>query len=155
MRKITKRVRRLLSVVLACILCLSCSIPAFAAGPETWNYSTSLVPVGSFNCTDTNLTPVKTMGYTGTLTIDISYFERTDAYSSSPVKLTVQARRAGTSTVLAQDVYYEEIGFGGSFSFDVKKGDQIQIFFDVSTAEGYSKPGPYRSAYVRYGYVLR
>lgn len=153
MKTVGKHARKLLSVALVCILVLSCTTQAFAAGEETWGYTTQLVQAGYFNFKDTNLTPVKTIDHTGTLTVAVSFFQRTDA-SSSPVKLTVQVRRAGTSTVLAQDVYYETVGDGGAFSLQVQKGDRIQIFFDASTVDGYPKPGYTRSACVNYGYVL-
>ena len=109
MKTAGKYARKILSIALICILALSFSVQAFAAGEETWGYTTQLVPVGYFNFKNTNLTPVKTIDYTGLLTIDISFFQRTDS-SSSPVKLTVQVRKAGTSTVLAEDVFYETIG---------------------------------------------
>ena len=153
MKTAGKYARKILSIALICILALSFSVQAFAAGEETWGYTTQLVPVGYFNFKNTNLTPVKTIDYTGLLTIDISFFQRTDS-SSSPVKLTVQVRKAGTSTVLAEDVFYETIGDGGAFSLQVQKGDRIQIFFDASTVEGYTKPGYTRSACVKYVYVL-
>lgn len=104
MKTAGKYARKILSIALICILALSFSVQAFAAGEETWGYTTQLVPVGYFNFKNTNLTPVKTIDYTGLLTIDISFFQRTDS-SSSPVKLTVQVRKAGTSTVLAEDVF--------------------------------------------------
>ena len=124
MKTAGKYARKILSIALICILALSFSVQAFAAGEETWGYTTQLVPVGYFNFKNTNLTPVKTIDYTGLLTI-------------------------------AEDVFYETIGDGGAFSLQVQKGDRIQIFFDASTVEGYTKPGYTRSACVKYGYVLR
>lgn len=154
MKSVCKHARKILSLALVFILVLNCGVQTFAAGEETWGYSTQLVPVGYFNFKDTNLTPVKTIDHSGTLIVAISFFQRTDS-SSSPVKLTVQVRRAGTSTVLAQGTFYETVGDGGEVTLrGVQKGDKIQIFFDASTVEGYPKPGYTRSACVNYGYIL-
>lgn len=75
MKSVCKHARKILSLALVFILVLNCGVQTFAAGEETWGYSTQLVPVGYFNFKDTNLTPVKTIDHSGTLIVAISFFK--------------------------------------------------------------------------------
>ena len=64
-------------------------------GTETWDEDSAFV--GSFTMTGNNLTPVKTIGKPYEFLLI-----NTDYSASKPVILTVQIRKAYTSTVLAE-----------------------------------------------------
>lgn len=120
------------------------------AGNETWTGSGF---GGAFRFTDYNLTPVKTMGQSGTLLIS-GYFYGDDGYAdSSPIKLTFQIR-SSSGTILVSKVFYDtrngSIPF--SISCNVTKGQKIQLFMDASSIA--NPPGPTRAAYIAYDYDL-
>ena len=120
------------------------------AGVETW-YKGSRT-VGSFNMTDDNLTPVNTIGESGTLDVWFTFY-RSDQYSSSPIKLTFQIRNATTGQVYGTVVAYEGQDVGGGIVIrNVPAGTKIQLYFDASSIS--NPPGPYRQAYITYGYTL-
>ena len=93
MTKTSSIPRKLLAFVLVTVLAITAfSTQAFAAGVETW-YA-SWVSEGTFTVSNNNLTPVKTMGVSGTLHIVAQVSGRSDLEPSGcpPVKLTVQVR---------------------------------------------------------------
>ena len=120
------------------------------AGTETW-YGSG--PGGSYTFTNYNLTPVKTMGTSGTLVISGS-FRGADGYAnSSPIKLTAQIRNTSgvvrASTVVVDD---RSGAKGFAMSCQVSQGDKIQLYFDASSIA--NPPGIYRSAYIEYNYAI-
>ena len=120
------------------------------AGNETWTGSGF---GGAYRFTDYNLTPIKTMGSSGTLLIYGSFYGD-DGYSDvSPIKLTAQIRNTN-GTVRTETVRVDDRSGHVSFamSCSVSKGDQIQLFFDASSVA--NPPGILRSAYVTYNYDL-
>ena len=136
--------------------------PAFAAGIEDWGGPEG--PEENIRVTNNNLTPVKTITKSGTLTIHYltqpckpgySICDCTDKEPSwyPPVKATVQIREAYTGRVLATSTTNEN-NWNASVSAYVSAGTKVQIFFDVSTMDGYSAPGPYRKAHFSYYYTL-
>ena len=120
------------------------------AGTETW-YGSGFG--GSYTFTDYNLTPVKTMGKSGTLVISGS-FRGTDGYADvSPIKLTAQIRSTSGS-VKSYTVVVDNRSGATPFTVScaVNSGDKIQLFFDASSVA--NPPGFYRSAYIEYDYAI-
>ena len=117
------------------------------AGTETWYTGTSFA--GEYTFTDTNTTPVKTMGNSGTLTISGSFYGADGYASASPIKLTVKIRTT-SGTVLASTVAVDDRSGSTSFavSCNVVQGQQLQIFFDASSVA--NPPGILRKAHVAY-----
>ncbi len=118
------------------------------AGNETWTGSGL---GGAFRFIDYNLTPVKTMGQSGTLLIS-GIFYGDDGYASvSPIKLTFEIRST-SGAVLARTVVPDtrngDIPF--AVSCNVTKGQQIQLFMDASSIS--NPPGITRGAYIQYYY---
>lgn len=120
------------------------------AGNETWTGSGF---GGAFRFTNNNLTPVKTIGKTGTLTVT-GYFYGDDGYADvSPVELTFQIRST-SGQVLASTVVPDTLNGSIPFAVSCKvtQGQQIQLFMDASSIS--NPPGIYRSAYVAYNYYI-
>ena len=120
------------------------------AGEETWTGSGF---GGSYTFTNYNLTPVKTMGQSGTLLISGSFTGRDGYANSSPIKLTAQIRST-SGAVRASTVVVDDRS-GATFfavSCKVSAGDRIQLFFDASSIA--NPPAIYRSAYVEYDYAI-
>ena len=120
------------------------------AGNETWTNSGH---GGDYTFNNNNLTPVKTMGKSGTLLIS-GYFYGTDGFaSSSPIKLTVQIRSTSGTTLVSRSFVDDRSGnVPFSISVNVSAGQQVQLFFDASSIA--NPPGIYRSAYVYYNYAI-
>lgn len=120
------------------------------AGNETWTGSGF---GGSYTFTDYNLTPVKTMGASGTLLIYGSFYGNDGYASASPIKLTAQIRST-SGAIRAETIRVDNRSGNVSFAMSctVSKGDQIQLYFDASSIA--NPPGIYRSAYVTYNYDL-
>ena len=120
------------------------------AGTETWYGSGS---GGSYSFTNYNLTPVKTMGNSGTLVISGSFYGDDGYANSSPIKLTAQIRSTSgvvrASTVVVDD---RSGATGFVMSCRVTAGDKVQLYFDASSIA--NPPGIYRSAYVEYNYAI-
>ena len=120
------------------------------AGTETW-YGSGFG--GSYSFTNYNLTPVKTMGNSGTLVISGSFYGDDGYANSSPIKLTAQIRSTSgvvrASTVVVDD---RSGATGFVMSCHVTAGDKIQLYFDASSIA--NPPGIYRSAYVEYNYAI-
>ena len=120
------------------------------AGNETWTGSGF---GGSYTFTNYNLTPVKTMGTSGTLLIYGTFYGN-DGYSDvSPIKLTAQIRST-SGVVKAQTIEVDSRNGYNDFSMacSVSQGEKIQLFFDASSVA--NPPGILRSAYVSYNYDL-
>lgn len=159
-RKIkSKFVRYFVCLTLALAMFVT-TIPAQAAGTENWGNSEG--PEENIRVTNTNLTPVKTITRSGTLTIKYitipckpGFCNCNDSEPSNypPVRATVQIRTT-TGRILATSST-NQLDYNAQVSVHVNSGDKIQVFFDVSTMPGYSAPGPYRKAHFSYYYTLR
>ena len=120
------------------------------AGNETWTGSGF---GGAFSFVDYNLTPVKTMGKSGTLLIS-GYFYGNDGYAdSSPIKLTFEIRST-SGAVLARTIVPDTRNGNIPFavSCQVTKGQKVQLFMDASSIG--NPPGRTRGAYISYNYDL-
>lgn len=120
------------------------------AGNETWNGSGL---AGNYTFNNYNLTPVKTMGKSGTLLIHGSFYGDDGFATSSPIKLTVEIRTT-SGVVKARTVVTDDHSGAAAFSVaaTVSAGEQIQLYFDASSIA--NPPGIYRSAHVTYYYAL-
>ena len=120
------------------------------AGTETW-YGSGFG--GSYSFTNYNLTPVKTMGKSGTLVISGSFYGDDGYANSSPIKLTAQIRST-SGVVKASTVEVDDRSGATFFSVvaSVSAGEKIQLFFDASSIA--NPPGIYRSAHVSYDYAI-
>lgn len=120
------------------------------AGAETWTGSGF---GGAYTFYDYNLTPVKTMGKSGTLTIRGNFYGTDGFASSSPIKLTAQIRRTN-GTVIGETIRVDTRSGSIPFAMSapVSAGEQIQLYFDASSVA--NPPGILRSAYVEYNYAI-
>lgn len=162
MSKIKINIKKIVGCLAVVMAMLVTALPAHAAGVENWNYGTG--PEENIRVTNSNLTPVKTITHTGTLTIEYLTLPCKPGYShcgcsdSEPfnypaVKATVQIREAYTGRVLATSTT-NEMDLNAKVSAYVTAGTKVQVFFDVSTIDGQPKPGPYRKAHFSYYYTL-
>ena len=158
--------KRLLSLLLATVLCLGMSSVAFAAetpetslegntaenvveenqisdtangeivpfAAETWGKSTSFKKVGTFTMEGNNLTPVKTIGATGSLSLRLDDVQAVGEMKN--IHLIVQIKDHNTQKVLKEWSIYEfwHIQNHVSSSLNVKKGQKIQIYFKAFNA---------------------
>lgn len=120
------------------------------AGTETW-YGSGFG--GSYRFTDYNLTPVKTMGQSGTLVISGSFYGADGYANSSRIKLTAQIRST-SGAVKSYTIVVDDRSGSTPFtvSCPVSAGEKIQLYFDASSVA--NPPGIYRSAYVEYDYAI-
>ena len=120
------------------------------AGNETWTGSGL---AGNYTFYNNNLTPVKTMGKSGTLLIYGSFYGDDGYADVSPIQLTAQIRST-SGAVKATTVRVDDRSGATSFSIScpVSYGEQIQLFFDASSVA--NPPGIYRSAHVTYYYAI-
>ena len=157
--------KRLLGLALACIMVMGLSTTTFAADPdkqaETVVASENISPragtetwtpgersFGSIHLTNYNLTPVKTMSTSGTLYV-YGYYRTTDGRSRAV--LTTEIRKAYSNTVLASGFSVEGYSTGQRTYYatgvtHVNRGDQVQIFTDISSLESQPAGSPYRKA---------
>ena len=137
MTKTSSIPRKLLAFVLVTVLAITAfSTQAFAAGVETW-YA-SWVSEGTITVRINNLTPVKTMGTSGTLHIVAQVSGRSDLNGN------VLASGEVSEDALAPQVH---------INLPVSAGQQVQIFFDISSVS-YNPNGNYRIADVTYGHEI-
>lgn len=172
----SKVTRRLISLGLALTLLMLSASPTFAAsldekehpqnavanagtiiaeagtraGAETWS-SSGLA--GNYTFEDYNLTPVKTIGKSGTLVINGSFYGDDGYAISSPIRLTVQIRSTSGSVKAATAPIDNRTGSTPfSLSCAVTAGEQIQLYFDASSLA--NPPGILRKAHVTYYYSI-
>lgn len=154
MTKTSSIPRKLLAFVLVTVLAITAfSTQAFAAGVETW-YA-PWVEEGTITVSNNNLTPVKTMGVSGTLHLVAEVTGRPDLEPSGcpPVKLTVQVRDLN-GNILASGVVSEDATIPlVHINLPVTAGQKVQIFFDISSVS-YNPNGNYRVANVTYGHEI-
>lgn len=160
--------RFLVGLVVATTMLVTTVVPALAATDSDVNTDTSVESVspragnetwsgsghgGSYTFTDTNLTPVKTMGESGRLLISGSFYGNDGYASSHPIKLTVEIRSTSGAVLGRTSVIDDRSGnVPFAVSANVSADQQIQLFFDASSVA--SSPGIYRSAYVTYSYAI-
>lgn len=116
-------------------------------GTETWYGGSALA--GDYTFENYNLTPVKTMGQSGTLRISGNFYG-SDGYAAvSPILLTVRIQST-SGTVLASTSINDSRSGSTPFSLSchVSAGQKIQLFFDASSIA--NPPGIYREAHVTY-----
>lgn len=82
--KLKKKILSLIAVVMVTVMAFS--VPAMAAGTETWNGNWVTEPV--MVITNNNLTPVKTMGRDGTLHVAAGIKGRPDLEKETKLKGT-------------------------------------------------------------------
>ena len=154
MTKTSSIPRKLLAFVLVTVMAITAfSTQAFAAGVETW-YS-GWVEENTMTVHNYTITPVKTMGVSGTLHLVAEVEGRPDLEPSGcpPVKLTVQVRDLN-GNVLASGVINEDAAAPQvHINLPVTAGQKIQIFFDISSVS-YNPNGNYRYADVTYGHEI-
>lgn len=145
----TTRFLTVLALIFAMVLSIV-SVPASAAGVETWYPSEYYVYEDPFTIRGYNLTPVKTMGASGTLYFEITAMELLDS-STNPMEFKYEIRSNGT--VLESFTYYWSKGDLPRTCVDyvnVTKGQKIQLYisaYDTVT-------GNYRTVKVKYGHWL-
>lgn len=168
--------KRFLAILSAICLCLSMSTIAFATekvtdvtesksaevwevmpfgGVETWVKKTSFYNVGSFTMEGNNLTPVKTMGTAGTLSLRLDDIHPVG--STSNINLRVQIRNASTQAVLKEWVIKDFWGLANyelSGGLTVKSGQKIQISFRAYDAASGNHVAS-KQVYVSYSYRLK
>ena len=102
------------------------------AGVETW-YKTSLHTVGSFYLDGQNLTPLKTIGNAGSLTV---YADATASHGN-PYVLYMEIREYPSGRVLASGKSVSMCDCGSvqhaGLTLKVQKGQKIQVFTKYST----------------------
>lgn len=151
-----------------CLTCLTLTlsmlvsvVAVYAAGIEDWNSSQG--PEENIRVYNNNLTPVKTIKKSGKLTIHFITLPCKPGYSHcrcgdsepfnwSPVVGTIQIRNSA-GRVLSTSPQCGELQ-SGTVSYNVTAGMKIQLFMDVSTKPGYSRPGDYRKAHFSYYYTI-
>lgn len=129
------------------------STQVFAAGTETW-YS-GWVTEPTITVTNNNLTPVKTMGASGTLHVSCHFEARPDLEPAGcpNIKVTMQIRNtSGTvlrTATLAAGSFWDVI----NLELPVNQGEQYRIFFDVSSVS-YNPNGNWRIADITYSHEI-
>ncbi len=137
-----------LALIFAMVLSIA-SVPASAAGVETWNQSEYFIWEQPFTMRGYNLTPVKTMGTMGRLHLLLTV----DFLDANPnpanVKLEV---RSTNGTVLKTFTQVMKPGFGPGISehIDVMAGQKIQLYMSAYD----SVTGNYRTVSVEYAHWL-
>lgn len=150
----TKKTLRFLSIfvlIFAMVLSIA-SVPASAAGVETWYATDDYIFENEFTIRGYNLTPVKTMGSTGTLNLIIAALEFTDASSNSnPVNFRYEIRSNGTVLLSGTETLTnDELSFAFWTRVNVTAGQKIQVYISAYDAV----TGNYRTARVEYGHWL-
>lgn len=163
MKTIKSRFMRCITcIALALSMLFPMSMPASAAGVEVWGDNTTTTgPWENIRVTDTNWTPVKTMGRNGTLIIDnfvgrcnSDYCTCSDQEPTNYSQLNVHIKIVNydTGEVLADDWFREHYVF--SYELKTKRpvlqGERIRVFFDVCSLN--NPPGPARKAHIQFRY---
>lgn len=126
------------------------------AGTENWGKAGYPgIHVGTFNCYNNNLTPVKTITESGNFYI-YGDARKSDNLNGNVVT-KIQIREYPSGRVLWSGESHSACSCGGLHKFQSKSihlnaGQRIQIFFDVCSIG--TPPGGYRSALISYNYVL-
>ena len=149
---LNKRLIRIISLLLVVIFVGRQNITQVkASGIETWRKGS--YTVGTMDITNNNLTPVKTIEGSGTLSVWARFEGRLDSASYPPIVVKVQIRNTSGQVLQSFEVKEQDAGWNVmSTGISVQNSQKIQIFFDVCSQ--YNPPGPYRMARVTYGYVF-
>lgn len=157
MKKIKMKVFRMITcLTLLASLSLVSAFPTYAAGPETWSQDRG--PTEEMRVVNNNLTPIKTMGRSGTLRVYFNVIACRQGFCDcvdreplgySAVRVTMQIRRAGSSQVLTSASKIEGV-FYNYVDLYVTQGERIQLFTDVSSYG--PSPGVNRRGHVSYYY---
>lgn len=124
------------------------SINVFASGEETWYKGSQTFP--TFILNPYNLTPVKTMGDSGQLTITARFYIDDKTAYTNPVDCKLQIRSTD-GTVLASKSYSTWGYVALTCEANVYKGQKVQIYMSVYD----SITGETRYAKLSYTYMLR
>ena len=149
--KLKKKNLSLIAVVMVTVMAFS--VPAMAAGTETWNGDWVNEPV--MVITNNNLTPVKTMGRDGTLHVAAGIKGRPDREPAGcpKVQLTMQIRdlngKVLASGTVREDAFMPQV----HLSIHVNKGQKVRIFFDISSVS-HNPNGNYRVGEVNYSHEI-
>lgn len=146
----SKLMRTFTCLALVATMLIGTSTTAFAqiSGTETWHGPSD--ESAYFTVHNNNLSPRKTVAFSGPLFVWIE-FSKADS-SSSPVKVTLEVRNITRGTSTSAVFGPGDASDRPNVGMTVNSGDVLQVFIDVSTADGYAKPGYYRSARIKYGY---
>jgi len=159
----SKIIRLILALTLLISSCTASVQPALASGTETW-YAGTNVAVGVMRLVDETWTPVKTIGNSGTLQINVTFspcrWDGCDDYEDfySPIRVTCDVYT--TSGEYLGSGYGDETtlpiidSFNVYLNRQVYAGETIRLHFDVSTQPGNTPPGSYRKAHIGYAYTL-
>lgn len=150
--------RIILAAMLVIATLVTSALPAFAAGVETWSAIEG--PQEKIRVTNTNTTPVKTIGRDGGKLSIVCGFSNcrgdscsdTEPTSYPPVRVTVKILSYPSGDVLGEG-FADEGGIQMltvTTNRELSQGEKVQIFFDVSSQ--YNPPGAYRKAHIRYYY---
>lgn len=82
----------------------------------------------------------------------LTFIRDSEPFNWSPVVGTIQIRNSA-GRVLSTSPQCGELQ-SGTVSYNVTAGMKIQLFMDVSTKPGYSRPGDYRKAHFSYYYTI-
>lgn len=146
--------KKLATITLAFAMAIiAFALPVMAAGVETW-YG-DWVDETPIIVTNNNLTPVKTMGVSGTLHVAAGIKGRPDLEPSGcpKIKLTMEIRTL-SGTVLGRKEVRED-AFMPQVHIDVPvvKGQKLQIFFDVSSVS-YNPNQNFRVGEINYSHEI-
>ncbi len=127
------------------------TVPISAAGVETWYTTSDYIIEPSFTNRGYNLTPIKTMGASGTLHLVIGAHEFLDA-STNPVNFKYEIRSASGSVLKTETIVLtrDSLSFAFWTQISVTKGQQIQLY--TSTYDAVT--GNYRTVKVEYWHWL-
>ena len=140
----------ILSLIMTLVFALPTSVSA--AGVETWygdwvNEPTMII-------TNHNLTPVKTIGKSGTLHVAASISRVQEAYDDLPnIKLTMEIRQTNGKVLARGEVEAGTMLPQVHLSTPVKKGQKIQVYFDISSVS-HNPHGNYRKGKVNYSHEI-
>lgn len=150
-----KRSLRLFTVfaLVATIVLSIFAVPASAAGVETWYKTDDYIYENQFTFKGYNLTPVKTMGASGTLHLIIAALELMDTSTySTPMNFRFDVR-SYSGTILythSETISSSQLSSAFFITVPVSYGQQIQIY----TSAYDSVTGNYRTLKVEYAHWL-
>lgn len=145
----TRKRMRIISVMFIIIaMAVTFVIPASAAGYETWYAGYVLEP--GFSQHGFNITPTKTMGTSGTLSILANFTIQDNSSYSTPAHCVLEVRNAYTGATLARDeaniTNFSSLGV----NISITSGQKIYIYTGVYD----SSSGVARTAYVQYSHYI-
>lgn len=136
-----------LAIVATMMLGVSTTAHAKIIGTQTWDKNSDVSDPTLMR--NNNMSPNKTMGFSGDLYI-WAKFVQADVGNPEKVDMIVYNRTQGTHTAVT--IHSFDAQSGVNVGMHVNKGDVLQVYFDISTEDGYSGNGHYRAATITYGY---